>query len=82
VTDARTGAWRTTLLLGAALAAALLPSNTVPTALALLRQEWGLSAAEGGMIYGAFQLGYGAGVLVLLPLVIAAGRRRRARSRA
>jgi MFS family permease len=54
----------------------LLPSNTVAAAVGLVRRDWSQSAAEAGAVYAAFQFGYGAGVLVLLPLVDRIGARR------
>lgn len=59
---------RQVFLLGPALALALLPSNVVATALPLLRQEWAASATEMGWVFAAYQAGYVAAVLVLLPL--------------
>jgi MFS family permease len=59
---------RTTWLLGPVLALALLPSNVVATALPLLRNEWGASATEMGWVFAAYQVGYVAAVLLVLPL--------------
>ena len=59
---------RPTWLLGPVLALALLPSNVVATALPVLREEWGASATELGWVFAAYQLGYVAAVLLLLPL--------------
>lgn len=66
----------TAWVLGAVLALALLPSNVVATALPLLRAEWGTSATGIGWVFAAYQLGYVASVLLLLPLTdrIGAGR--------
>jgi MFS family permease len=47
---------------------ALLPSNVVATALPLLRGEWVASAAEMGAVFAAYQVGYVAAVVFLLPL--------------
>lgn len=57
-----------TWLLGAVLALALLPSNVVATALPLLQTEWSASSAELGFVFAAYQLGYVAAVLLVLPL--------------
>ncbi|MFN8635170.1 MAG: MFS transporter [Chloroflexota bacterium] len=59
---------RTVWLLTATLALTLLPSNVVPTAVPLLRQEWGASDAELGGVFTAYRLGYLAAVLLILPL--------------
>ncbi|MBA2447555.1 MAG: MFS transporter [Chloroflexi bacterium] len=59
---------RTTWLLGPVLALALLPSNVVATALPLLREEWAASATEMGWVFAAYQVGYVAAVLLVLPL--------------
>src|SRR5919206_4936939 len=58
------GSW----LLGLVLMLALVPSNVVATALPLLRGEWGASAAEMGAVIAAYQVGYVAAVVFLLPL--------------
>ncbi len=55
-------------LLTATLALTLLPSNVVPTAVPLLRQEWGTTDAELGGVFTAYRLGYLAAVLLVLPL--------------
>jgi MFS family permease len=55
-------------LLGPVLALALLPSNVVATALPLLRTEWSASATEIGAVFAAYQVGYVAAVVLLLPL--------------
>jgi MFS family permease len=55
-------------LLGLVLMLALLPSNVVATALPLLRTEWAASAAEMGAVIAAYQVGYVAAVVFLLPL--------------
>ena len=54
-------------MLGPVLTLALLPSNVVATALPLLRAEWGTSAAEMGAVFAAYQAGYVASVVLLLP---------------
>jgi MFS family permease len=67
--------------LSATLALVLLPSQLPAAALPLMRTEWNASAAELGWVVSAYQLGYAAAVLVVLPLtdrfrpsrVIAAG---------
>jgi MFS family permease len=59
---------RTVWLLTATLALTLLPSNVVPTAVPLLRQEWGTTDAELGGVFTAYRLGYLAAVLLILPL--------------
>ncbi|HET8627662.1 MAG TPA: MFS transporter [Thermomicrobiales bacterium] len=61
------GAWRA-LLLGPILALALLPSNVVATALPLLRDEWHAGATALGWVFAAYQAGYVAAVLLVLPL--------------
>src|SRR5439155_486821 len=68
----RRAAW----LLGPVLALALLPSNVVATALPLLRGEWHATATEMGIVFAAYQVGYVAAVLLVLPLTdrVAAGR--------
>src|SRR3954467_14160562 len=55
-------------LLTVTLALTLLPSNVVPTAVPLLRQEWGTTDAELGGVFTAYRLGYLAAVLLILPL--------------
>lgn len=50
------------------LALVLLPSNVVSTTLPLLQREWSASATEMGWVFAAYQLGYVASVLFLLPL--------------
>jgi MFS family permease len=57
-----------TVLLGLTLAVALLPSDVAAAALPLLKAEWSVSAATAGAIFSAYQAGYVASVLVLLPL--------------
>lgn len=59
---------RTVWLLAATLALTLLPSNVVPTAVPLLRHEWGTSDAELGGVFTAYRLGYLVAVLLVLPL--------------
>lgn len=63
-------------LLGPVLALALLPSNVVATALPLLRREWDASATALGWVFAAYQAGYVAAVLLVLPLTdrVPAGR--------
>ncbi len=67
---------RAAWLLGPVLALALLPSNVVATALPLLRDEWNASATELGIVFAAYQVGYVAAVLLVLPLTdrVPAGR--------
>ncbi|MBI3979605.1 MAG: MFS transporter [Chloroflexi bacterium] len=67
--------WRA-YLLGPVLALALLPSNVVAAAIPLLRAEWSASGAAAGFVFAAYQIGYLASVLVLLPLTdrVPAGR--------
>ena len=55
-------------LLGPVLALAMLPSNVVAAAMPLLLSEWGVTNAEGGIVFAAYQVGYVLSVLVLLPL--------------
>lgn len=57
-----------TYLLTIVLALVLLPSNVVAAVVPLLRTEWGVSAAEVGWVFAAYQAGYVAGVLFLLPM--------------
>lgn len=59
---------RTAWLLGPVLALALLPSNLVATALPLLAEEWTASATAMGWVFAAYQVGYVASVLLVLPL--------------
>jgi MFS family permease len=59
---------RTAWLLGPVLALALLPSNLVATALPLLAEEWTATATEMGWVFAAYQVGYVASVLLVLPL--------------
>jgi len=56
------------LALSATLALVLLPSQLPAAALPLMRIEWNASAAELGWVVSAYQLGYAAAVLVVLPL--------------
>jgi MFS family permease len=67
---------RAAWFLGPVLALALLPSNVVATALPLLQTEWRASAAEMGVVFAAYQVGYVAAVLLVLPLTdrVPAGR--------
>ena len=57
-----------TVLLGLALALALLPSGLAAAALPLLRAEWAASGFAAGWVVGAYQAGYLASAVVLLPL--------------
>ncbi len=59
---------RPLLLLPPLLALALLPSNVVVAALPLMRAEWDASATAMGWVFGAYQGGYVAAVLLILPL--------------
>src|SRR4051794_25195182 len=63
-------------LLTPVLALALLPSNVVVAALPVIREEWGTNATAMGWVYGAYQAGYVAAVLLILPLTdrVPAGR--------
>jgi len=54
--------------LGAVLCLTLLPSASYAAALPLVQSEWGLTAAEAGLVFSAYQIGYVAATLVLLPL--------------
>src|SRR3954470_16178444 len=58
----------TVWLLTATLALTLLPSNVVPAAVPLLRQEWGTTAAQLGGGFTRYRLAYLAAVLLILPL--------------
>jgi MFS family permease len=66
--ESATGRSRAAWFLGPVLALALLPSNVVATALPLLRSEWNASGAELGVVFAAYQAGYVAAVLLVLPL--------------
>lgn len=55
-------------LLTAVLALALLPSNVAAAVVPLLQKEWSASAAEIGWVFAAYQAGYVASVLFVLPL--------------
>lgn len=46
----------------------LLPYYSYSSMLVLIKDEWGMSSAEAGWVFGASQLGYVAAVLVLMPL--------------
>ncbi|MBI4505062.1 MAG: MFS transporter [Chloroflexi bacterium] len=54
--------------LSAVLSLTLLPSASYAAALPLVVVEWGLSATEAGFVFSAYQIGYAAATLVLLPL--------------
>src|SRR3990170_2500325 len=54
--------------LSAVLCLTLVPSASYAAALPLIRNEWSLSATEAGFIFSAYQIGYVAATLVLLPL--------------
>lgn len=54
--------------LSAVLCLTLLPSASYAAALPLIRSEWQLSATEAGFIFSAYQIGYVAATLLLLPL--------------
>ena len=54
--------------LNAVLCLTLLPSASYAAALPLIRAEWELSATEAGLIFSAYQAGYVAATLLLLPL--------------
>ena len=56
------------LALSAVLSLTLIPSASYTAALPLIRSEWSLSATEAGFIFSAYQIGYVAATLVLLPL--------------
>ncbi|MCC7104845.1 MAG: MFS transporter [Chloroflexi bacterium] len=58
---------RTVWLLSPVLCLVLLPSNVVATALPLLRADWSASATEMGIVLAAYQAGYVASVLLILP---------------
>ncbi|MBU6423448.1 MAG: MFS transporter, partial [Chloroflexi bacterium] len=59
---------RQAALLGAVLLLVLLPSNVPAGIVPLLRSEWGASGFVVGWVVGAYQLGYAAAVLVVVPL--------------
>jgi MFS family permease len=46
----------------------LVPSYCLPAVLPLVEKQWGISHAEAGMMVAAFQAGYVAAALVVLPL--------------
>lgn len=54
--------------LSAVLCLTLLPSASYAAALPLVRVEWQLSATAAGFIFSAYQIGYVAATLILLPL--------------
>jgi len=62
--------------LSAMLCLALLPSASYAAALPLIKQEWSLTSAEAGFVFSAYQAGYVAATLLLLPLTdrVCAGR--------
>lgn len=59
---------RQAALLGAVLLLVLLPSNVPAGVVPLLQSEWGAGGFVVGWVVGAYQLGYAAAVLVVLPL--------------
>jgi MFS family permease len=59
---------RPLVLLTPLLALALIPSNVVVAGLPLIRAEWDTSATAMGWVFAAYQGGYVAAVLLLLPL--------------
>ncbi len=54
--------------LSAVLCLTLLPSASYAASLPLVREEWGLTATEAGLVFSAYQAGYVAATLLLLPL--------------
>lgn len=54
--------------LSAVLSLALLPSASYAAALPLIQQEWSLTSAQAGLVFSAYQAGYVAATLLLLPL--------------
>ncbi len=50
------------------LALSLLPSSSYAAALPLVQKEWSLTSAQAGFIFSAYQAGYVAATLLLLPL--------------
>lgn len=54
--------------MAAVLLGVLLPSSTYSASIPLIKEEWGISNAEAGLIFSAFQIGYLFSVLVFLPL--------------
>jgi MFS family permease len=46
----------------------LLPYYAYSAMLLLIQQEWGMSSAEAGLVFGASQMGYVAAIAVLMPL--------------
>jgi len=64
------------LLLSLAEVATMLTFGSYSGALPVLRQEWGLSAAQAGAIFAGQQIGYTAAVLVLSTLTDVMGVRR------
>lgn len=59
---------RPVLALSAVLALSLLPSSSYAAAIPLIQREWALSSAQAGFIFSAYQAGYVAATLLLLPL--------------
>ncbi len=62
--------------LSAVLCLALLPSASYAAALPLIQREWSLTSAEAGLIFSAYQAGYVAATLLLLPLTDRVGATR------
>lgn len=62
--------------LSAVLCLTLLPGASYAAALPLVLVEWGLNATEAGLIFSAYQIGYVAATLVLLPLTDRVDARR------
>lgn len=54
--------------LSAVLCLTLLPSASYAASLPIVREEWGLSATEAALVFSAYQAGYVAATLLLLPL--------------
>ncbi len=50
------------------MALAQLPFASYVASLPLIREEWGLSNAQAGMIYSAYQVGFALAALLLIPL--------------
>ncbi|HEV8354434.1 MAG TPA: MFS transporter, partial [bacterium] len=70
------GSIRWLLLLSFAEILTMLTFGNYSAALPVLRQEWGLSAAQAGMVFGAQQIGYAAAVFVLSSLTDVIGVRK------
>ncbi len=62
----RDALWMTALCL--VLALTLLPYYAYTAVMLLVKEEWGMTSAEAGWVFGATQAGYVAAILLLMPL--------------